>query len=282
MSRAIDRRTSHDLIAAQRRHSRRGGARMTVVLLALGGGLVVGGCGSSGGASDEAARAEGGGFSSAEEAVTAYTDALAAGDFDALLQVFAIETYVEHLDFGASLERVGVYQPLGGGLPLPSSDPFNESINVEQRRATVASTIRNQYFTLANPELDTTISQRLADAEAVEQLTSSLEATMRADALAGFAEAEFVALEDVDASAAELFVSDASRGNDEAMLAILGADESAELAVRAAAGDRGGEPVVATFRAVRYGDRWWLETLGGQFATLVGGSALHAGVLLES
>jgi hypothetical protein len=179
----------------------------------------------------------------------------------------------------ATVERLGVYQPLVGGLPLPSGDPFNEAINVEQRRAAVTGMIRNQYFTLANPDLDTTMAQPLADAQAVEQLTSSLQATMRSDALAGFAAAEFIELDDVDAVSAERLASDTARTHDAAMLAVIGADESAEIAVRATIGDL---DVIATFRAVRYGANWWLETLGGQFATLAGVSSVHSGVLLES
>ena len=279
MRRANDRPTTHRLITAERRRARRGAATLAVVVAALGGALVVGSTGSAAPASVGATSVEGEGFASAEEAVTAYTDALAAGDYDALLQAFAIETYVVHFDFDASLERIGVYQPLVGNLSLPSSNPFNEAINIEQRRAAVAGMIRNHYFTLANPELDTTIAQPLADAEAVEQLTSSLETTMRAEALAGFATAEFVPLADVDATAAEHLASDASRAYDEEMLAVVGADESAELAVRATIGE---VQVIATFRAVRYGDNWWLETLGGQFAALAGVSIALAGVVRES
>ena len=104
----------------------------------------------------------------AEDAVTAYTDALADGDFDAVMRTFTTETYVANFDFEASLERLRVYQPFIGALPLPSTDPFNEAINIEQRRSTVAGMILNQYFTLANPELEITLAQPLADAEAVE------------------------------------------------------------------------------------------------------------------
>src|SRR5688572_23998283 len=102
MRRANDRPTNHRLITAGRRRARRGAATLAVVLAALGGALVVGSTGNAGPASVGAATAEGEGSSSAEEAVTAYTDALAAGDFDALLRAFAIETYVEHFDFDAS------------------------------------------------------------------------------------------------------------------------------------------------------------------------------------
>jgi hypothetical protein len=276
MRRANDRPTNRRPIATERLRRRRGAATLAVVLAALGGALAKE---STGSASVGSATVEGDGFSSAEDAVTAYTDALAAGDFDALFQTFATETYVEHFDFEASLERLGVYQPLVGGLPLPSGDPFNEAINVEQRRAAVAGMIRNQYFTLANPELDIRMAQPLADAEAVEQLTSSLQTTMQPAELAGFAAAEFVELDDVDALSAERLASDASRAHDEEMLAVIGADESAELAVRTTIGDL---DVIATFRAVRYGENWWLETLGGQFAALAGLSFVRSGVLLES
>ncbi len=41
--------------------------------------------------------------------------------------------------------------------------------------------------------------------------------------------------------------------------------------------DVGGQPYLGFFSVVRYGDSWWLEQLGGNFATLVGVDAFHVG-----
>ena len=62
---------------------------------------------------------EGPGFGSAEEAVTAYLEAMKNGDLEGMLATFAIETYVAEMDAQADLERMGVFQPsYGMRLPL--------------------------------------------------------------------------------------------------------------------------------------------------------------------
>ena len=43
--------------------------------------------------------------------------------------------------------------------------------------------------------------------------------------------------------------------------------------------DVGGQPYLGFFSVVRYGESWWLEQLGGNFATLVGVDLLHAGAV---
>lgn len=97
-------------------------------------------------------------------------------------------------------------------LPLPSTDPFNVSINLEQRRAVVAGQVLNQYFTLVNPALDRTSLQPLADDGAIEDFATTLAATMKSGALAELAAYKFVGLEEIDADAAETYQDERRAG----------------------------------------------------------------------
>jgi hypothetical protein len=218
-----------------------------------------------------------GGYSSAERAADAYVDALAAGDLGGAMAAFAIEPYVERFDFRQHLLRLRAYHSVGQALPLPNTDPFNVAINVEHRRSVVAAMILNQYFTLIDPEFERHILQPLPDDTAVDEFAEAFATTMTSTSLGDLAAREYVALSEVDAAVAETYASDRAREHDEGMLAITGADESAELAVRSSID---GREVTMLFRAVRYGDGWWLESLGGQFAVLLGISASAAGTVV--
>ncbi len=218
--------------------------------------------------------AEGPGSASAEDAVTEYLSAFAAGDLAGATAAFAVETFVEHYDFEAAIEWQRFYQSYGIGIPLPAGDPLNTAFNVEQRRATVVNQILNQYFALLNPELDRTQGQMVDDAA---EFTESLSAAMSSGSLAGLADFEFVALEDIDADAAELYTGPDVKQRDERN-AVLGADESLAVAVRTTAA---GDEVTLVFDAVRYGDSWWLESLGGRFALLLNVDVTSGGVMRD-
>jgi hypothetical protein len=78
------------------------------------------------------------------------------------------------------------------------------------------------------------------------------------DVLGELATHEFVSLDEIDADAAAKQASARAVEQDQSQLAALGADESRELAVRST----NGSPVTPLLRTPRYGDHWWLETLG--------------------
>lgn len=215
------------------------------------------------------------GFASAEDAASAYLYAFSAGDLAGAMAALSIEVYVENFDFEAMIEWQSFYLPAGNAVPLPSGDPLNTAINAEQRRAVVVDQILDQYFTLLDPELERTRGEQVDDAA---EFTSSLTATMTSESLAGLAEFEFVPLDDVDADAAELYAGRdvENRANRDA---VLGADETLAIAATTTVE---GRPVTLLFEAVRYGDAWWLDSLGGRFATIVGLDYQNAGVITET
>lgn len=217
------------------------------------------------------------GYASAEDAVTAYLEAMSAGDLDGMLSTFAIDVYVEHFDFEASLDRLGFYLPHAAGLPLPPTDPLNIALDIEHRRAMVAGMVLNQYFALTDPELNDSNGQIVDDAAS---FTASLESVMTSTAVASLADGEFVPLDEIDAEASETLAGDRAQDVNAETLAVAGADASEELAVRVNVGD---DEAILLFRTVRYGEGWWIETLGGQFALLLSiVEHLDAGVIRTS
>lgn len=216
---------------------------------------------------------------SPELAVESYLDALATSDFDAALTAFAIEPYVERFDFRASLARVRTYSQFATPLPLPPTSPFNVAIDLEHRRATVGGQVLDQYFTLVNPNLDRFTTLNLADDAAVLKFVTEFEATMSPAPLADLVRREFVAFDEIDADAAAIYLDDRTVEQDTVLRAIVGADESQELAIRSSVLDRN---VFLLFRVVRYGEVWAIDTLGGLFSTLAAIPATAAGTLVTS
>lgn len=276
MNRLAPRPFPTDLQRRRARRSRTLAAAAIGVAIAAGGAMVVGSPSGATAPTEPAASsgADATGFASGADAVEAYLAALVAGDVDGAIATFAIDEYVTNFDFEAMLQRVQSYQPYQDVL-LPPGDPLNDALNRESRRAVVAGMIINQYFALANPELDRTMTHPLPDEGAIGEFVGSMATAMTSQSLAGLATYELVDLADVDAEAAELAASEQAAANSATMLAIVGGDESAELAVRTTL-ESG--PVTLLFRTVRYGDQWWIETLGGHFAQILGVSVTSAGV----
>jgi hypothetical protein len=214
------------------------------------------------------------GSPSPEDAVTAYMSALAAGDLDAMVGTFAVETFVDRFDLRGYLERIGAYSAVATPQLLPPETPLARALDVEQRHADVVNQIRRQFVTLADPGLDPTELIALTDDATLDDFYTGLVATVQEVDTQGAGSFAFVALADVDAASAELYESEDNQANLEARRVVLGADAITDLAVRF---DLGGDGFLAFFSLVRYADGWWVEQLGGNFAILLGIDALSAG-----
>jgi hypothetical protein len=214
------------------------------------------------------------GSPSAEDAVTAYMTALAAGDLDAMVGTFAVETFVDRFDLRAYLEFIGVYSAAAIPVLLPAETPLATALDVEQRHADVVNQIRRQFVTLADPTIDPSELIVLTDDATLDEFYANLVATVVGVDTEGAGSFAFVALGDVDPESAELYESENNQANIEARRVVLGADAITDLAVRF---DLGGRGFLAFFSIVRYADGWWVEQLGGNFATLLGVDPLSAG-----
>ena len=126
--------------------------------------------GQGGDAEKASNRLEGKGFSSPEEAITAYAEALQDGDIGKMVSTFAIESYAERLDFEEYMRLFHTIQLSTTGAPLPNAGPYQEQLNTYSRYATIVSEIRDGYFALIDvvpsPHLPLTLTKD-ADIEAL-------------------------------------------------------------------------------------------------------------------
>ena len=217
---------------------------------------------------------EGPGTASAEDAVATYMDGLAAADLDAMVSSFAVETFVEHFDFRAYLERIQAYQLAAMPLLLPPETPFTEALAVEQRHNNVVQQVVFQSLRLVDPELDMTQAISLTDETELDEFYSGLASAVAALDTAEIGSFTFVPLAEVDPAAAEDYESEQNQTNLDEQREVVGADEITDLVVRFTAG---GREFFAFFSVVRYGDAWWIAQLGGNFAQLLGIPALEVG-----
>jgi hypothetical protein len=192
-----------------------------------------------------------------------------------MTSAFAIETYVANYDFTAYVELLMAYSPVAP-IRLPGSDPFNVALNVESRAAQVASGILLQYLTLCCPEVDRAMVQPLPDEAAAAQFVADFSTSASSDVLTAIDSFTFVPLDVIDPDAYEVYTSDRNKVNMARRVAVLGADATTDVAVRFATsfGD-----VYGLFSVVRYGDRWWINELGGTFAILLDASVVDGGLV---
>ena len=258
--------------------------RKLVVLMTLAG-VTVGAVGASSGLASASSVTpsggttyEGPGTASAEDAVTAYMNAMAAGDLDQMVGTFAVETYVDNFDFDVYLARIRAYSPFVAPLLVPPATPFTRALDVEQRQGAVVGQIARQYLGLAVPDLDLTQTVNLPDDSSVGDLSTALTTAVTDVDLSGVGSFTFVPLADVDAAAATNYASEQNRANLDAYRASVGADEVTDVVVRF---EVGGQSFLGFFSALRYGDAWWLDQIGGNFSVLVGVDAFHAGAAPE-
>ena len=93
---------------------------------------------------------EGPGYDSPEEAVTAYLEAMKKGDARGMLSTFAIETYVSEMDAQAYLERLTVFSPTNGSLPLGGD--YQRQVAVAARYGQLAESLAYQWMLFSWPE----------------------------------------------------------------------------------------------------------------------------------
>ena len=107
-----------------------------------------------------------------------------------------------------------------------------------------------------------------------EVFSGSLAAAVGAVDLAEVGSFTFVPMADVAPEAAEVYESEPNQANLETIREMFGADEITDLVVRFTVSD---QEYFAFFSVVRYGDAWWVDQLGGNFASLVAIPPLRSG-----
>ena len=90
-------------------------------------------------------RIEGPGFSTPEDAAKAYLTGLKDQDLDAMLSVFAVESYVDHFDFEDYLDYLMSYQS-DYEIMIPNTNDYSRELNISSRARQISGQIISQYM----------------------------------------------------------------------------------------------------------------------------------------
>ena len=214
----------------------------------------------------EALRYEGPGFDTPEDAVLYYLSGLKNLDMEQMLGAFAWETQAEHFSFRDQVLRLKGFSPVNiPGMPFTGS--LLTSAGVEQLRGGAENSIYaalEWYFLGDSHYMYTpTASRRFADgAEADEFL--ALYSAEKIDKLAGMSEVSFYNPSDVTEGK---FSLPKMQENFEKQTRPYGADEVVNVV---AVADLGDEKLAVAPTVARYGNRWYLVSVGSMVSAILG------------
>ena len=215
---------------------------------------------------------EGPGFGSAEEAVTAYLEAMKNGDVEGMLATFAIETYVAEMDAQADLERMGVFQP-SYGMRLPLGGDYQRQVAVAVRYGQLAESLASQWMLYSWPEgyaaFDGASVALSEDGDAEAFLAGLAEG----DAAALWQEMEVVGFVEPERMSTQYPDGAESRAR---QAASHGCDEIVSVVAKL---DIGGEEWYQCMDAARYGEKWYNLSLVGYIGHLLGLSLYSGGLV---
>ena len=225
---------------------------------------------------DSKAMIEGQGYASAEDAVSAYLDALSKADLDAMISTFAIESYEKHYDLEAMIERVTVYTP-GLTLNLPSDNEFTKNINIKQRQGYVVREIKSQYMTLFVPDSEAlqTGTTQFDDPQDISRLLETLSNQEHVESLNTLKFVEFRS----PGSLNELYDTEINQENIQKISKVIGAQKLENIVARVRID---GNMYLFCFDAACYEGRWYIHSLGGNIGNFLNLHAYSGGVILEA
>lgn len=217
---------------------------------------------------------EGEGFESPEAAVQAYLTGMQNEDLSQMLSAFAIETLVERYDLEAMLGQIRAYT-YSLSIKLPNSNAIFESINIEARKGEIMGAIQWQLLSFHMPELDFTQTIAFADDDAEEAIAAFIEtfdANTRPLAMKELQLDAFIEPETLS----ELYLNEQNQRNIAKRAPVYGADEIKSVAASLSVD---GTPYILCCDAIRYGDSWYLHSLGGNIAQLLGMNVFSGGLM---
>ena len=224
-------------------------------------------------------RYEGEGFDSAEAAVQAYVEAFNAGDVQAMLSTFAIETYVERTDRLASIGRMTIFSTNNyDTYPMPND--YMRQLLIVDRVGGLARYMTGQYMMYIWPEegygrYDDGAPLPLRGDEEASAFLSAFDDAAASDWTGKIAFNGFASLEDLDSGLKEIMTRESTLKNISLLVAGRGCDEMANLIASLTVDGKDG---FLFMECSRYGDRWYNTSLGGILATVVGMNPSYAGL----
>jgi len=240
------------------------GAILIVVILLLSGALSPGG----------AATVEGPGFATPEAAAKAYLSGLRDQDMDAMLSSFAVESYASHYNFAALVERLKSYHPTFE-MRLPGTTGYTQRLNIEGRRNQLANQIIQQYMAYNAPdELRAYAPVTFRDSEEISEFVEKVETATHEYV---FADMKITGTMQPD-SLTDLYLSEANQQNIAQQAKTFGAqiDDVENVVITFEAN---GHKWIFCPQAVRYDGRWYLQSMQGNIANLLGLSVYMGGIM---
>ena len=214
---------------------------------------------------------EGPGFGSAEEAVTAYLEAMKNGDVEGMLATFAIETYVAEMDAQADLERMGVFQP-SYGMRLPLGGDYQRQVAVAVRYGQLAESLASQWMLYSWPEGYAVFDGASVALNEDGDAEAFLAGLAEGDAAALWQEMEVVGFVEPERMSTQYSDGSQSRAR---QAASYGCDEIVSVVAKL---DIGGEEWYQCMDVARYGGKWYNLSFSGNIGLLLGLSVYSGGL----
>ncbi|MCL1855474.1 MAG: hypothetical protein FWF86_07045 [Clostridia bacterium] len=216
---------------------------------------------------------EGPGWDTPEDAVTYYLEGMKEQDIGKMIGAYAVETYIDHFNFGAQLARIGVYS-MSEVPRMPNAGNLLRSINIEARKHEIAQSILLQLSSICLPWLDFSapISLWSESGEKANAFVEELESAFGAVNLHTLVVMGFVPPEMIS----KHYGSEANRNNMLAQYAPAGADDARSVVAAFVFDDKVG---ILCCDAIRYEDRWFMSKAQGNIGLLLNFSQLTGGMV---
>jgi len=245
-----------------------GGLVGAVIVVLLVVGLVLGGLakfGSNKGSSGPIA-SEGPGFDSPEAAAYAFLDGLKAGDLDAMLGTFAIQSFASKCDFSAYTGRFMEFSfsSLNSSCPFPHDSAIGVQANVQARIGNLTASLPRQILNMVSPETNQSGVVSLPDANSQQAFIAQIAADFASYPYAGINNiattdpASLSSIYSSDKVAADIVKNEQTLG--------LNQDEYKDVAITL---DMGGQTWIFSPSAGYYHGRWYLISANSYLAILL-------------
>ena len=214
-------------------------------------------------------RYEGSGFKTPEEAVTAYLEGLKNGNVQQMLGAFAWETQAARYSVKDNILR---FTQINSSMParMPSLNGTLDAANLAELRFRQGWAVYNsvRYYVLqdADEESRKVIDGYRLDLKTEEEADGFIR-QFDTPRIAKLAEMTNIKVVDAGTIVGEKYQSEANKKTLEWYKQIYGADEIRELIGTAKLGD---ETVICDPILARYGDRWYIVSVGGTAASIAG------------
>ena len=217
---------------------------------------------------------EGSGWETPEEAVRSYLDGFKNADLKKMISSFAIETYVDSYNFEAQLDRTKVFT-LSMEIRFPNANDFFKSINVETRKEKIVTSICFQFSSYYFPEYNVGLNllfdgENSVDFEEfIDRYNSSTLIPASSFEFTNFLEPSEIA---------EHYASERNQENINQLARIYGADTMKSMV---ASFKIAGKPYILCCDVLRYGEKWYLSSLGGNIGALLSVPIYNGGLAAE-